>query len=198
MSKITIRFVSILVLVIGAMVLIIPSAITQDRSGPEDKHEAECACVPFGGTVYGWHTEAGWVATGTFALGRESKQVGLMAVNTTPADYDKNLYIWIGTEQHTYDFGHGNTFQSPVNYVAEHVNDAVSASGVFHVMEVGTISKGTGIFEHAYGHWTMQGPFGPSVILPSNIQVGQGGDGLYWIGQYHGTICGPKVNEESK
>jgi hypothetical protein len=195
MSKITIRFVSILVLAFGALVLIIPLAITQDRSGPEDKHEAECACVPFGGTVYGWHTAAGWVATGTFTVGRKSNQVGVLAVNTTFTD---NGFIWTGTEQHTYDFGHGNTFQSPADFVAEHVNDAVSASGVFHIMEIGSISKGTGIFEHAYGHWTMQGPFGPAVTLPGNIHPGSDADGLFWIGQYHGTVCGPKVSEESK
>lgn len=195
MSKTTIRFSSVLVLAIGALVLIIPSAITQDRFGPEDKHEAACACVPFGGTVYGWHTAAGWVATGTFTLGRESKQVGVSTINT---GFNQGTYIWTGTEQHTYDFGHGNTFQSPADFVVEHANDLELSPGFAHIMEIGTISKGTGIFEHAYGHWTMQGPFGPNVTLPGNIHPGSDADGLFWIGQYHGTVCGPKVTEESK
>lgn len=193
MRKITIRFASILVLAIGAMVLIIPSAVTQGRSRPEDKPEAECACVPFGGTVYGWLTDAGWVATGTFTLGRESKQVGVSTINTGITQGD---YLWTGTEQHTYDFGHGNTFQSPVDFVAEHADDLNLSPGFAQIIEIGTISKGTGIFEHAYGHWTMQGPFGPNVTLPANIQAPT--NTWYWIGQYHGTVCGPKVTEELK
>jgi hypothetical protein len=97
--------------------------------------------------------------------------------------------IWLGTEEATFDFGDGNTVTLMTDFITEHMNDAVSTSGVFHVDETGYFAKGTGRFKNAWGRFNLQGPFGPGVKLPENIQPGTN-DGLFWIGQYVGSICG--------
>jgi|SRR5208283_4075412 len=180
MRNTILRVLSITALVIGALLLAAPTAIAQQLSDSQDR------CVPAGGTVYGWHTSVAWFATGNFTVGRNVYRVMLVDINTSFFDGGD---IWTGTEAATIDFGRGDRLQLSAEFVTEHMNDAVSSSGVFHINEIGTFTKGTGRFKNAYGHWTMQGPFGPGVTLPGNIQPPSDAD-MYWIGQYHGTICG--------
>jgi hypothetical protein len=59
------------------------------------------------------------------------------------------------------------------------------------VNETGYFARGTGRFKHAWGRFNLQGPFGWGVTLPPNISP-DANDGLFWIGQYNGTICGLK------
>jgi hypothetical protein len=141
-----------------------------------------CA-VPAGGLSLDHHR---WVRPRYPFFLPEAHYVDLVDINTSFVD---GADIWTGTEAATFDFGRGDTLQLSAEFVTEHMNDSVASSGVFHINEIGTFTKGTGSFRNAYGHWIMQGPFGPSVTLPSNIQPPPDAD-LYWIGQYHGTLCG--------
>ena len=178
MRTLILRFTAITALAIGALVLLAPAAEAQER------------CVPFGGTMFLWHTD-NWYGVGDLSVGRKVMHADLVDINTSIVFGD---YIWTGTEMATFDFGHGNRFQTPIEFIAEHVNDSVSASGVFHISEIGTLTKGTGMFKNTYGHYIMQGPFGPNVKLPDNIQPAPGAD-MFGIVQYHGTICGIKDSD---
>jgi hypothetical protein len=180
MRKIILRVLSIIALAIGVLVLITPTAIAEKHSDSRDR------CVPVGGTFYGWHTSVAWFATGNFTVDRKVHHVDLVDINTS---FFNGGDIWTGTETATFDFGRGDSVQLSAEFVTEHMNDAVASSGVFHINEIGTFTKGTGRFKNAYGHWIMQGPFGPNVPLPGNIQPPPDAD-MFWIGQYHGTICG--------
>ncbi|HZS95228.1 MAG TPA: hypothetical protein VFA40_00505 [Terriglobales bacterium] len=100
--------------------------------------------------------------------------------------------IWLGTEEATFDFGKGNKIVLMTDFVTEHQSDPGGGLGVFHVNETGYFARGTGRFRHAWGRFNLQGPFGPGVALPTTIEPGLN-DGLFWIGQYVGTICGVKT-----
>jgi len=180
MRNIILRVLSIIALAIGGVFQITPAANAQQHTDSQDR------CVPVGGTVYGWHTSVAWFGTGNFTVERKVYPVNLVDINTSFVDGGD---IWTGTEAATLDFGRGDRLQLSAEFVTEHMNDSVSSSGVFHINEIGIFTKGTGRFKNAYGHWTMQGPFEPSVTLPGNIQPPPDAD-MYWIGQYHGSICG--------
>ena len=167
------RLAVLVVIGITTVLLIVPRISAQEQ------------CVPFGGTVYGWHTD-NWYGTGNFAVGRKVRHADIVDVNTGFFD---NGGVSTGTETATFDFGRGNTIRLNVDFIVEHLNDAISSSGVFDVKENGTFSKGTGMFKGAYGHWVMEGPFGPDIKLPDNIPADPISD-MYWIGWYHGMICG--------
>lgn len=173
MRNLILRLFSITALAVGVLALISSTALAQE------------GCIPFGGTVYGWHTD-NWYGTGHFTVGRKVLPANIVDVNTGFFD---NGGVATGTEIATFDFGKGNKFQLNVDFIAEHLNDAISGSGVFDVKENGTFSKGTGMFKGAYGHWIMEGPFGPNVKLPDNIHPDPNSD-MFWIGWYHGEICG--------
>jgi hypothetical protein len=142
-------------------------------------------CVPFGGTIYAGHTNA-WIGGGEFTVGRVTRHANVVDVNTSMVqDGD----VWRGTETATFDFGNGNTVDLVTDFVTEHMNDAAAQSGIFHVNEIGTFANGKGKFKNAYGHFSSQGPFGPNVKLPEAAKVPEGSQ-MFWIGQYHGFVCG--------
>jgi hypothetical protein len=141
-------------------------------------------CVPFGGTIYAGHTTA-WIGGGDFTVGRATRHANVVDVNTS---ISQDGDVWRGTETATFDFGKGNTVDLVTDFVTEHMNNATS-TGIFHVNEIGTFSNGKGKFKNAYGHFSSQGPFGPNVKLPSTATVPEGSN-MFWIGQYHGFICG--------
>jgi len=174
-------------LLIGGVVLTCTPASAQGRNDQTfTSGSVQDRCISFGGTVYGWHTD-NWYATGNFVVGRKVRQASIVDVNTGFFD---NGGVSTGTEIARFDFGKGDTFQMNVDFVAEHMNnDALTSFGVFDVKENGTFSKGTGIFKGAYGHWIMEGPFGPNLKLPDNIHPAPNSD-MFWIGWYHGMICG--------
>jgi len=147
---------------------------------------AQNNCVAFGGTVYGWNPGDAWLATGNFYIDGKPYRISLVDINTSFADGGD---VWTGTEAVTIDFGKGDKLLMSAEFVAEHMNDAASSSGVFHINEIGTFTKGSGRFKNAYGHWTMQGPFGPAVPLPIAPLPAAN---TYWIGQYDGMLCGIK------
>jgi hypothetical protein len=142
-------------------------------------------CVPFGGTGYGWATD-NWYVTGDFVIGHKVRHANVVVVNIGFSD---NGGVSTGTEISTFDFGNGNTFQTKQDFVVQHLNDVLTDFGVFDVQESGTFFKGTGIFKGIYGHWVADGPFGSNVKLPDNIHPDPNAS-MYWIGRYHGTICG--------
>ena len=171
------RTPSYLLLLFALVLLAIPStAVAQDQ------------CVPFGGTLYAWHTTA-WIGSGELTVGRDVLHATINDVNTSVV---KDGDVWRGTETATFDFGSGNTVDLLTDFVTEHMNDAAAGSGVFHVNEIGTFAHGTGVFKNVYGHFSSQGPFGPKVKLPDTIKPAEGAD-MFWIGQYHGMICGLAV-----
>jgi len=184
------RFVMFIALAITALVLVIPKATSQERlqAQPQNISVGNGDCVPFGGTIYGWHTPDAWLGTGTFALGPTTKHVNLRSVTTTLND---NGPTWTGSESVAIDFGGGNTLRMPGEFVAEGMTDqALAVWGVSHISEIGTFAKSTGMFRNAYGHWITEGPFGTNVKLPDFVKTTDDADGYYWIGQYHGTVCG--------
>ncbi len=141
-------------------------------------------CQPFGGTLYGWHDGKSWVGEGDFTLGTEVLHAKVVDVNTA---LEKHEDMWWGTETATFDFGQSNTVQLLTEFTTEHMK---SASGVFHVNEIGTFAKGTGRFQKTYGHFNSQGPFGPGVVLPAAKAKPPAGVSMYWIGHYDGIVCG--------
>lgn len=167
----------------GAPLLLALCAV--NVAGPSGR--AQENCVPFGGTVYGWHTD-NWYGTGEFLVDRKSRRGNIVDVYTGFFD---NGGVATGTEIATFDFGNGDTFQLKVDFIVEHLNDSLTSNGVFDVRENGTFTKGTGMFKGAYGHWIMEGPFGPNIKLPNNIHPDPNSD-MLWIGWYHGMICGMK------
>lgn len=147
---------------------------------------AQEQCVPFGGTIYGWHNGPSWFGVGDFTVGKNVMHASVADPNT---GLTRMGDIWLGTEEATFDFGNGNVVTLMTDFVTEHMNDSASTSGVFHVNETGYFARGTGKFKNAWGRFSLQGPFGPGVKLPDSIHPGTN-DGLFWIGQYFGSICG--------
>jgi hypothetical protein len=148
---------------------------------------AQEQCVPFGGTIYGWHNGKSWIGEGNFTVGKKVMHATIVDVNT---GISKQGDMWLGTETATFDFGSGNKVDLMTEFVTEHQTDAVGTSaGLFHVNETGYFANGQGKFKHAWGRFSSQGPFGPGVTLPPEIKP-TANDGLFWIGQYNGMICG--------
>jgi hypothetical protein len=143
-------------------------------------------CVPFGGTIYGWHNGNAWYGVGEFSVGKKVMHATVTDPNTSFTDMGDT---WMGTEEATLDFGKGQRVTLMTSFVTEHQTDAAATSGVFHVNETGYFARGTGRLKHAWGRFNLQGPFGPGVKLPSEIVLADN-DGWFWIGQYNGTICG--------
>ncbi len=175
MRTLLLRCLSVIVLTIGVLMLMAPTA------------QAQGQCVPVSGTIYFWYTDT-WHGVGDFTIGRKASHPDILSVNTSFFD---DGYVWRGTEKWTLDFGKGNTVQLKMRFVAEHVNDAVSSSGVFHITEVGKFFKGTGMFKNAYGSFTVQGPFGPNVKLPAEIQPPPDAQ-MFSVAPSQGMICGLK------
>jgi len=158
--------------------------------------EDQCQCEPFSGTMYGWNT-GDWHAVGSITIGTKTYRATLLAVNTSFSGEGDDE--WLGTETWTFDFGGGNTLQLMTHFVTEHMTDAASASGVFHVIELGTFTKGTGVFKHVYGNLISPGPFGPGVKLPDNIKLPPEAQGAWlWVGPLHGMICGTGDRDEKR
>ncbi len=156
---------------------------------------AQDQCVPFGGTIYGWHNINSWYGVGDFTFGKETLHATVTDPNTSITFKGD---IWLGTEEATFTFSTGDKVTLMTSFVTEHQTDAAGTSGVYHVNETGYFTRGTGQFKHAWGRFNLQGPFGPGVTLPDDINPGEN-DGWMWIGQYNGTICGAKqldVEEE--
>ena len=143
-------------------------------------------CVPFGGTIYGWHNGDSWYGVGDFTFGRKIMHATVSDPNTGFTD---NGDTWLGTEEATFTFASGEKITLMTDFVTEHQTDPAGTQGVYHVNEIGYFARGTGRFQHAWGRFTLQGPFGFGVALPTNITPGTN-DGLFWIGQYNGSICG--------
>ncbi len=162
------------------------SANAQERGGMSSQ------CLPFGGTVYGWHNGDSWYGVGDFTFGKKTLHATVVDPNTGFTD---NGDIWLGTEEATFTFANGDKVTLMTDFVTEHQTDAAGTQGVYHVNETGSFARGTGRFHHAWGRFNLQGPFGWGVTLPSKITAGPN-DGFFWIGQYNGTICGLKGNFE--
>jgi hypothetical protein len=177
------------VLTIGVLILIAPPA----------QADGQCQCEPFSGTLYGWNT-GDWHAVGDITIGNKVYHATLLVVNTSFID---NGDTWLGSETWTFNFGGGNTIQLMTHFVGEHVSptDAVYQTGIYHVIELGTFTNGTGVFKHAYGNLISPGPFGPGVKLPDNIKLppeAQGTDVWFWVGPAQGMICGISDRDEKR
>lgn len=177
------KLLSVAVLTIGVLILIAPPA----------QAEGQCQCEPFSGAIYSWYTDT-WHAVGDFTVGAKVHHATILIVNTSffdDGDVDR------GTETWTWDFGGGNTIQLMTDFVTEHMTDAVSSSGVFHVIEVGKFANGAGAFKHAYGNLSAPGPFGPNVKLPDKIQPPADAS-MFYVGLSQGMICGLNDRDEKR
>jgi len=173
MQSLLLRLLSVAVLTIGVLILIAPTA------------QAQGQCVPFSGTIHFWFTDT-WHGVGAFTIGRNLRHADILSVNTSFFD-DGDVFR--GTETWTLDFGKGDTIQLKTSFVTEHMNDAAASSGVFHLIEVGTFANGTQVFKNAYGNLSVQGPFGPNVKLPDNIQPPPDAQ-MFSVAPSQGMICG--------
>lgn len=181
------KLLSVVVLTVAMLMVIVLPAQAEDQ----------CQCEPFSGTVYAGATDA-WHMVGDFTIGNKIYHATVLVASTSMID---NGDIWLGTETWTFDFGGGNTIQLKTHFVTEHMTDAASAeSGVFHVIELGTFAKGTGVFKNAYGSLSAQGPFGPGVKLPANIKLPPAAEGAswFWVGPSQGMICGMSDHDEKR
>lgn len=182
------KLLSVAVLTIAVLILIAPPA----------QADGQCQCEPFSGTLYGWNT-GDWHSVGDITIGNKVYHATVLTVNTSFSGDGED--VWQGTETWTFDFGKGNTIQLLTHFVTEHMTDAASESGVFHVIEVGTFANGTGVFKHAYGNLISPGPFGPNVKLPDNIKLPPEAQGVgvwFWIGSSQGMICGMNDRDEKR
>lgn len=159
-------------------------------AGAQVRHQGSSQCLPFGGTIYGWHNGDSWYGVGDFTFGKKTMHATVTDPNTGFTD---KVDIWLGTEEATFTFATGEKITLMTDFVTEHQTDAAGTGGVYHVNETGSFAKGTGRFQHAWGRFNLQGPFGPGVSLPDNITPAAN-DGWFWIGQYTGTICDLKGN----
>lgn len=119
-------------------------------------------------------------------VGRNVRHANIVDVNTGLVDRGS---VTTGTEIATFDFGSGDTVQLNTEFILEHMKDSLAAAGVYDVKANGTFANGTGEFKGAYGHFVMEGPFGPSVKLPDTVHPDPKA-GMFWMGWYHGMICG--------
>jgi hypothetical protein len=169
-------------------ILIALSALALGVVAAVPKAGAQDQCVPFGGTIYGWHSDA-WYGVGDFTVGKNVMHATIADPNTgfTPMGD-----VWLGAEEATFTFANGDKITAMTDFITEHMTNLGDPNAVFHVNETGYFAKGTGRFKNAWGHFSLQGPFGPGVTLPANITVPDdpNKDGMFWIGQYNGTICG--------
>jgi hypothetical protein len=152
------------------------------------------SCIPFGGTIYGWHDTPtnSWYGVGNFTVGKLVLYATVTDPNTGFSDYGG---IWLGTETAKFDFGGGHTIDLMTDFICEVNPETINlATGVGHVNESGYFANGNGAFRKAWGRFNLQGPFGPGVKLPSEI-IPTENDGWFWIGQYFGTICDVYVSE---
>jgi hypothetical protein len=147
-------------------------------------------CLPFGGTIYGWHNESSWYGVGDFTFGKKTLHATVIDPNTSFTDKGD---LWLGTEEATLTFPTGEKITLLTDFITEHQTDAGGSQGVYHVNEIGSFARGTGRFQHAWGRFTQQGPFGRGVSLPSTVTPGVN-DGMFWIGQYYGTVCGLRAD----
>ena len=180
------KFFSLAVLAAGVLFLIAPPAQAQ----------ALCQCEPFSGTIYAGATDT-WHMVGDFTIGKKVYHATILVANTSFIDDGDT---WLGTETWTWDFGRGNTVQVMTHFVTEHMTDAASDSGVFHVIEQGTFVNGTGIFKHAYGNLLAEGPFGPGVKIPDNVTLPPeaAGASWFWVGPSQGMICSVNIPDEKR
>jgi hypothetical protein len=166
-------------------ILIALSALALGVVAAAPKAVAQDQCVPFGGTIYGWHSDA-WYGVGDFTVGKNVMHATVADPNTGLTDMGDT---WLGTEEATFTFANGDKITAMTEFITEHMTDPGGAQGVIHVDETGYFSKGTGRFKNAWGRFNLQGPAGPGVKLPATITP-DANDGFFWIGQYNGTICG--------
>jgi hypothetical protein len=180
------KLLSVTVLTTGALILVAPPA------------QAQGSCAPLSGVVYGYTTEAGWQMEGNFTIGREVYRATVLAVNTSLIGDPLTDDVWQGTETWTWRFGKGNTIQLLTGFVTEHANLSKTDPGAFHVNEVGTFANGTGMLRHAYGSLLAQGPFGPNVKLPDQIQLPAPLPEGTWffVAPTQGMICGLNDRDE--
>ena len=153
---------------------------------PAVRAAAQEQCVPFGGTIYGWHNGVAWYGVGDFTVGNKTMHATVTDPNTAFTDMGD---VWLGKEEATFTFAKGEKITLMTDFVTEHMTDSGGDQAVFHVNETGYFAHGTGHFKGAWGRFNLQGPFGWGVMLPAEIVPGPN-DGLFWIGQYNGTICG--------
>jgi hypothetical protein len=171
MRKPVFRFIGS-VLVVGVLLVIVPFANAQEK------------CLPLSGTIYFWYTDT-WYGTAEFTIGRDVLHASIVANNTSFVD---GGVMALGTEYWTLNFGGGNTIHVTTHFTIEHMTDAVSSSGVMHVIEVGRFTKGKGVFQNAYGNLTANGPFGPAVKLPNHIHPAADSV-MFAVTPTQGTIC---------
>ncbi len=160
------------VLTVGLLLVMVPLANAQEK------------CLPLSGTIYFWYTDT-WHGTAEFTIGRDVLHAAIVANNTSFIDGGD---MALGTENWTLNFGGGNTIHVLTHFTIEHMTDAVASSGVMHVIEIGTFTNGKGAFQGAYGNLTANGPFGPAVTLPDNIQPAPDSV-MFGVTPTQGMIC---------
>jgi len=113
----------------------------------------EPQCLPFGGTIYGWHNGSSWYGVGDFTFGKKILHATVVDPNTAFTDKGD---IWLGTEEATFTFSRDEKITLMTEFVTEHQTDAGGAQGVYHVNETGSFTRGTGRFQHAWGRFSLQ------------------------------------------
>lgn len=168
------RVLFLLACAIGIMILTTTPAYGGDQ------------CTPVAGTIYFWYTDT-WHGTVRFTIGGRVLHADVVANNTSFFDGGDTA---LGSENWTLDFGNGNSIHLITTFTIEHMTDAVSTSGVMHVIEIGTFRNGRGLFKGAYGNLSAHGPFGPGVKLPGTIKPAPDAI-MLGILPAQGTVCFP-------
>lgn len=167
------RLLSVVVLTFGMLVVLALPAQAQDH------------CVPLSGTMYLWLTDT-WHGAVDFTIGRKALHASFLSVNTSFFDSGN---VWEGTENWTLDFGKGNKIDVKAHFVSQHMTDAVSVAGTYDLVDGGRFTNGEGVFKHAYGNMSVQGPFGPNVKLPDSISPPPDAQ-WFSVLESQGMICG--------
>jgi hypothetical protein len=140
---------------------------------PADERAAEfTATVHASNPTKNWRGETWYLFSGV-----EPLQAAISVMNTGFEKETANIVI--GTEKSTVDFGDGDTFQLITRFI---VSGGSSKTGVYRIVQNGTIANGTGIFKGATGIFSHTGYFGPG--LRSDTATGD------WTGVYEGTLVG--------
>lgn len=145
--------------------------------------------MPFGGTIYGWHNGDSWFGVGDFTVAKDVMHATVTDPNTGFTDLGD---IWLGTEEGTFDFGKGKQDRADDGLRNRTPERPRRRSGSFSRERDRLFRSRNRPLPARVGTLQLAGPVWPGVALPTTIEPGLN-DGLFWIGQYVGTICGVKT-----
>ncbi len=176
----------------STMLAILTSAAVVGMLSPDPACNAQAQArsggLPLTGWIFGRYdidpadpNALAWIAEASFSINGEVLSATVIDRGVDGKRGHENMGGgWSGTELWSVTLEDGSTFQLEATYNAS----PSSAPGLFTLHETGKIVNGTGRFQDASGHLTIQGPF----ILPEGWNPGD----PRWMSEIHGSVVGAR------